>query len=74
MPAKRADFFLCGYVKDKVYPNAPQSIQEFNEKIRAFIDEIEPQMCENVMENFIKREWSYKSSRGGHMNDILFHY
>ena len=68
------DFFLWGYVKDKVYANAPQSIQELKENIRAVIDEIEPQMCENVMENFIKRAWSCKHSRDGHMNDIVFHY
>ena len=61
-------------MKDKVYADAPQSIQELKEKIRAVIDEIELQLCENVMENFIKREWSYKRSRGGHMNDIVFHY
>ena len=48
------DFFIWGYAKDKVYADAPWSIQELEEKIRAVIDEIEPQMCENVMENFIK--------------------
>ena len=47
---------------------------ELKEKIRAIIDEIEPQMRENVMENFIKRVWSCKPNRGGHMNDIVFHY
>ena len=36
------DFFLRGYVKDKVYVDAPQSIQELKKKIRAVIDEIEP--------------------------------
>ena len=59
-------------MKDKVYADAPQSIQELKEKIRVVIDEIEPQMCENVMENFMKRAWSCKRSRGGHMNDIIF--
>ena len=49
------NFFLHGCVKDKVYDNAPQSIQELEEKICAVIYEIEPQMCENLMENFIKR-------------------
>ena len=49
------DFFIWGYVRDKVYADAPQSIQELNERIRVVIDEIEPQMCKNVMENFIKR-------------------
>ena len=61
-------------MKDKVYADASQSIQELKEKIRAVIHEIEPQMCENVMENFIKRAWSCKRNRGGHMNDIFFHY
>ena len=68
------DFFLWGFVKDKVYVDDPQSIQELKEKIRAVIDEIEPQMWENVMENFIKRAWSCKRSRRGHVNNIVFHY
>ena len=67
-------FFLWGHVKNKVYADAPQSIQELKENIRAVIDEIDPQMCENVMENFMKRAWSCKSSRGGQVNDIVFHY
>ena len=32
------DFFLWSYVKDKVYADAPQSIQELKEKICAVID------------------------------------
>ena len=54
------DFSFYGYVKNKIYADAPQSIQELEEKIRAVIDEMEPQMCENVMENFIERAWSCK--------------
>ena len=61
-------------MKDKVYAGAPLSIQDLKEKICANIDETEPQMCENVMENFIKRAWSWKRSCGGHINDIVFHY
>ena len=45
------DSFLWGYVKDKVYADAAQFIQELKEKICDVIDEIEPQMCENLMEN-----------------------
>ena len=67
------DFFLWYYVKDKVYADALQSIHELKEKICAVIDEVERQMYENVMENFIKRVWSCKRSRGGHMYDIVFH-
>ena len=36
------EFFLWGYVKDKVYADAPQSIQEIKEEIHAVIDELEP--------------------------------
>ena len=61
-------------MKGKVYADAPQLIQELKEKICDVIDEIGPQMCENVMENFTKRAWSCKRSRRGHMNDIVFHY
>ena len=38
--------------------DALQSIQELKDKIHAVIDEIEPQMCENLMETFIKRAWA----------------
>ena len=58
------DFFLWGYVKNKVYADVPRSIKEIKEKIRVVIDEIEPQMCENLMKNFMKRAWSCKRSRG----------
>ena len=61
-------------MEDKVCDVAPQSIEELKGKIRAIVDEIEPQMCENVIENFIKKAWSYKRSRGGHINDIVFHH
>ena len=33
------DFFFWGYVKNKVYAHAPQSIQERKEKIHAVIEE-----------------------------------
>ena len=71
IPITPLDFFLWGYVKDMVYADAPQSIQELKEKIRSVIDKIEPQMCKNVMGNFMKRAWSCKRSHGGHMNDIV---
>ena len=61
-------------MKDKVHAEAPQSIQELKQKIRVIIDEIQPQICKSVMENFIKRALSDKRSREGHINDIVFHY
>lgn len=66
------DFFLWGHVKDKVYANAPQSIQDLKDGIREVIEDIQPQMCELVMENFMKRIWCCKRSHGGHLADIVF--
>lgn len=68
------DFFLWGYMKDKVYANNPQTIQDLKDGIREVIEDIQPQMCELVMENFMKRIWSCHRSRGGHLADIVFHY
>ena len=74
MYVNKQNWRIWGYLKDKVYADASQSIQELIENIRAVIDEIEPQMYENVMENFMKRAWSCKRSAGGHINDIVFYY
>ena len=68
------DFLLWAYVKDKVYADASQSIQEFKENIRNVIDEIEPQMCANVMKNFIRKAMFCKHRHGVYMNNIVFYY
>ena len=39
------DFFLWGYLKDKVYINKPQTIEDLKEEIRHNIAEICPQLC-----------------------------
>ncbi|KOC64644.1 hypothetical protein WH47_12108 [Habropoda laboriosa] len=57
------DFLLWGFLKSKVYANNPKTIDELKNNITAAIDETEFQLCENVM----------KKSRGGHLNDIVFH-
>lgn len=67
------DFFLWGFVKSQVYANKPQTIPELKAEIQRVIGEIEPQLCENVIENFMKRTRVCRLSHGGHMPDILFH-
>ncbi|KZC03944.1 hypothetical protein WN55_00124 [Dufourea novaeangliae] len=49
------DFFLWGYVKDKIYSNAPATIQALKDNIGAVIREIQPDLCESVMKNYLKR-------------------
>jgi hypothetical protein len=42
-------------VKSHVYANKPQTIPELKAEIRHVIGENEPQLCGNVIENFVKR-------------------
>lgn len=67
------DYFLWGYVKGKVYADDPQTIDQLKDNIRRVIGDIEPQLCDNVMENFTKRMVACQKSRGGHLPDIVFH-
>lgn len=68
------DFFLWGFVKEKVYANNPTTIPELKNNIQQVIREIEPTLCAKVMENFGKRMVACQRSRGGHLSDIVFHY
>lgn len=67
------DFFLWGYVKDRVYVNNPQTIDALKVEIERVIGEIEPHLCRHVIENLGKRFVVCKRSRGGHLADIVFH-
>ena len=67
------NFFLWGFVKSRVYANKPQTIPELKAEIRRVIGEIQPQLCGNVIENFVKRARVCQQSRGGHLLDIVFH-
>lgn len=67
------DYFLWGYLKDKVYENKPQTIERLKEEIQRVIAEITPQVCEKVIQNFMKRMTVCQRSRGGHLPDVVFH-
>lgn len=67
------DFFLWGFVKDKVYYNAPETTATLKNNIREVIGEIKPELCKIVMGNFIKRISLCSKLRGGHLPDIVFH-
>ena len=67
------DFFLWGYAKDRVYVDNPQTLEHLRTNIRRVMAEIPPEMCKKVVENYLKRIDCCIKSRGGHLNDILFH-
>ena len=67
------DFFLWGFVKSRVCANKPQTIPELKAEIRRVMGEIEPQLCGNVIESFVKKARVCQQSRGRHLSDIVFH-
>lgn len=65
------DFFLWGYLKDKVYLNKPSSIDELKQEITAAINEITPEMLQNVFGNFFKRMNSCETAQGKHFQHLI---
>ena len=71
-------FHLCGlfplgFLKSKVYANAPQTIKDLKNNIRAEVETVDPVLFERVIENWDIRMEACKKSQDGHMNNIIFH-
>lgn len=66
------DFFLWGYLKERVYRNKPRSIEELKENIRNEIAALGPEILEKVMDNAIARARLCKDEQGGHLKDVIF--
>lgn len=67
------DYFLWGAVKDKCYADAPATIEALKHNIREEIGKIQPHTIEKVLENWVDRVSYCMASRGGHLNEIVFH-
>jgi len=67
------DFFLWGYLKSQVYTNKPQTIDALKVNITNAIQQIQPDLCEKVIENWTAQIRVTKRSRGGHLSDVIFH-
>ena len=55
-----ADYFLWGYLKERVYCNNPQTIEVLKTNICQEIRRIPLEMCGNVITNFNVRVYKYK--------------
>jgi len=67
------DFFLWSYLKSQVYTNKPQTIDALKVNITNVIQQIQPDLCEKVIENWTARIRVTKRSRGGHLSDVILH-
>ena len=66
------DFFLWGYLKEKVYVNKPQTLDQLKNNIRQEIENIPVEILKKVMKNSIKRADFCRTAKGGHLVDIIF--
>ncbi|XP_039307110.1 uncharacterized protein LOC120358168 [Solenopsis invicta] len=66
------DFFLWGYLKERVYANKPRTLDQLRVNIRREIAEIKPAMLKKVNDNFEKRLENCIACNGHHLADIIF--
>ena len=67
------DFFLWGYLKEKVYIEMPGSLQELKQNIIREINNISPETLRKVMDSTVARARHCLTNNGGHLKDIVFH-
>ena len=56
-----------------VYADKPRTIPHHKDNIIRVIREIESQLYEKVIENWVTRIHTTKRNRCGHLNDSVFH-
>ncbi|XP_073979190.1 uncharacterized protein isoform X1 [Rhodnius prolixus] len=67
------DFFLCGYLKSRVYETKPRDLEDLKSRIRAEFVKISASMLKKVFKNFVKRLEECKAQNGHHLKDVISH-
>lgn len=67
------DFFLWGYLKNKVYIHKPRTLDELKDAISQEIRNIPREMLERVMSNFARRLDLCIQNEGRHLPSVVFH-
>ena len=65
------DFFLWGYLKDRVYQERPRTLEQLKEKIRTEVNGITRATLQKVMSNFKLRLELCKEKVGGHLEHLM---
>ena len=68
------DYYLWGVVKDKCYADKPETIDALKVNTREAIGEIQLHTIENVLKICTDSVGYCMTSRGSHLNEIIFHY
>ncbi len=65
------DFFLWGFIKDRVFTRGPDSVEKLKEFITDAIEEITPEMLKSVFRNLQRRISVCIAVQGGHIEHML---
>ena len=65
------DFFLWGYLKDRVYREKPRTLNDLKKKIKMEIRTIKPTVFKDVMNNFCVRLKKYNDLNGAHFEHLI---
>ena len=68
------NYCLWATVEDKCYADKPKTIDALKNNIREAIGEIQLHTIGNVLKNWTDRVGYCMASRGGDLNEIIFHY
>ena len=67
------DFILRLRERNHVYADKPPTLEHLKLNSRQLMAEIPPNMYQKVVENYLKRISTCNTSRGAHLNDVMFH-
>ena len=65
------DYFLWGYLKDRVYQDNPPTIERLKENIKREIRRIPGEMLERVIDNFNVRVAAVIQQRGAWIEHVI---
>ena len=65
------DFYLCGYLKNRVYGKIPQTIPDLKTATTVAIRAIPREECRRVIENFARRIQMCLQRQGAHLEHIF---
>lgn len=65
------DFFLWGYLKNRIYADRPHNAEDLKGRIRAEIQNLPPNMLQRTLENFYSRLHYCQEVNGEHFEHLL---
>jgi hypothetical protein len=65
------DYFLWGYLKQVVYSNRPQTIDDLKQNIEVAISNISQETLKKVARNMVTRVNTCYAENGGHFQHLL---